>query len=297
MSRRKDRGWSAFGLPSLRDRQLAAMWQRVGRDRAVLDQLRTIEHLPPEMASDAELWPQVIERLETEARDLKRADLFWVSRRMTEVAVSAAATLPEWTPLAALPAPRGLLCWERPAGVTVAHESGTELPFDAALWRPVDGQLHVHLLTRHDEAPLIGTRDVVIVDPTEPRREEADRLPSAIPELSVLASAWLLMAQPRIVETRPLASAEPRAGVRTGRGDQPTVSVIDVRPTLRAPRNGEPAGRRGRRPHTHQWWVSGHWRQQACGPGRRDRKPIWIDPYLKGPEGAPIADTVKAWRS
>jgi hypothetical protein len=34
--------------------------------------------------------------------------------------------------------------------------------------------------------------------------------------------------------------------------------------------------------------VSGHPRLQPCGPGRKDKKLIWIDPYPKGPEDAPF---------
>lgn len=30
--------------------------------------------------------------------------------------------------------------------------------------------------------------------------------------------------------------------------------------------------------------VRGHWRNQACGPGRTQRKRIWIDPHWKGPK-------------
>ncbi len=30
--------------------------------------------------------------------------------------------------------------------------------------------------------------------------------------------------------------------------------------------------------------VTGHWRNQAHGPGRRDRKLIWIEPFWQGPE-------------
>jgi len=36
-----------------------------------------------------------------------------------------------------------------------------------------------------------------------------------------------------------------------------------------------------------RWVVRGHWRNQACGKGRQERRPTWIEPYWKGPEGAP----------
>jgi hypothetical protein len=34
--------------------------------------------------------------------------------------------------------------------------------------------------------------------------------------------------------------------------------------------------------------VRGHWRQQPCGPGGKDRKLAWIAPYWKGPEWAEV---------
>lgn len=32
----------------------------------------------------------------------------------------------------------------------------------------------------------------------------------------------------------------------------------------------------------HTVWVRGHWKEQPFGPGRMDRKLIWIEPYVKG---------------
>ena len=41
-----------------------------------------------------------------------------------------------------------------------------------------------------------------------------------------------------------------------------------------------------------RWWVRGHWRQQAVGPNRQDRAPVWIMPYVKGPDDRPIKPNV-----
>lgn len=40
---------------------------------------------------------------------------------------------------------------------------------------------------------------------------------------------------------------------------------------------------------TVQCVVTGHWKMQAHGPGRTERKRIFIEPYWRGPEDAPIA--------
>jgi hypothetical protein len=35
--------------------------------------------------------------------------------------------------------------------------------------------------------------------------------------------------------------------------------------------------------------VRGHWRRQACGPHHSERKWVHVEPYWRGPDGAPIA--------
>ena len=41
---------------------------------------------------------------------------------------------------------------------------------------------------------------------------------------------------------------------------------------------------------TSRWMVRGHWRAQACGRGRAERRPTWIAPYWKGPaDGTGVA--------
>lgn len=58
-------------------------------------------------------------------------------------------------------------------------------------------------------------------------------------------------------------------------------------PEARADSDG-PTGRSYR----HRWMVRGHWRN-AWYPSRQDHRPVWIDPHLKGPDGAPILDPGK----
>lgn len=45
----------------------------------------------------------------------------------------------------------------------------------------------------------------------------------------------------------------------------------------------------------HRWIVRGHWRWQAYGPGRSERRRIWINPFVKGPESAPFKQTEKVY--
>lgn len=46
-----------------------------------------------------------------------------------------------------------------------------------------------------------------------------------------------------------------------------------------------------------RWMVRGHWRLQPHGSGRTQRKPIWIDPYVKGPEDKPLDVRPTIWRA
>ena len=39
--------------------------------------------------------------------------------------------------------------------------------------------------------------------------------------------------------------------------------------------------------------VTGHWRNQACGLNRKDRKLIWIEPHWRGPELAPATQPTR----
>ena len=45
----------------------------------------------------------------------------------------------------------------------------------------------------------------------------------------------------------------------------------------------------------HRWIVRGHWRWQACGAGRAERRRIWINPFVKGPESAPFVQSEKIY--
>lgn len=40
--------------------------------------------------------------------------------------------------------------------------------------------------------------------------------------------------------------------------------------------------------YKHRWVVSGHWRSQPYGHERSLRRPVYIAPHVKGPDGAPL---------
>lgn len=45
----------------------------------------------------------------------------------------------------------------------------------------------------------------------------------------------------------------------------------------------------------HQVPVAGHYRNQACGKGRKERKRIWVAEHKRGPEGTPVINKPKVY--
>lgn len=76
--------------------------------------------------------------------------------------------------------------------------------------------------------------------------------------------------------------------------DLRTVRVINLAPAT-TPRPTAATAGKGHRSYSYRWPVKGHQRLQACGPGLTERRPIWIPPHMKGPDGAPLLRKVTAW--
>jgi hypothetical protein len=66
---------------------------------------------------------------------------------------------------------------------------------------------------------------------------------------------------------------------------KPRVTVVKLRRSEYPERED---GEHGTVNWTCRWIVRGFWRWQTYGPGRTLRKRIWINPYVKGPQGAPL---------
>lgn len=104
-------------------------------------------------------------------------------------------------------------------------------------------------------------------------------------KLKLFAAVACLMAQRILVA--PSHRAERHAVKRLERAGwthEPLVRVVELR------RNGnqsKPSGDSKAIAWTHQWVVSGHWRQQPY-PSKNIVQPRWIMPYVKGPESAPL---------
>jgi hypothetical protein len=114
------------------------------------------------------------------------------------------------------------------------------------------------------------------------RLEQAER---------TLVVTWLLMGQS-------LATASdvepPRSSTRFIRRIDPDLLAatryVQLRHRGYAPEAAEGPG--AGRAYRHRWFVRGHWRNHWY-PSRQDHRPIWINPHVKGPDGAPLLDPDK----
>ncbi|WP_342314781.1 hypothetical protein [Mycobacterium avium] len=291
-------------LDTLVDRQSSALHEPSG---APAEGGRRLQRMQAKLAES-------LTQMSTETDAIRRAELYWVSRDMVDVALDAADSLPEWTPAIAAPAPTGVLCWAKPAGDVpwnaLSSTDPTEVSWDGLWWwsRP-DGKLQLQPLSRlaknrellapyEVSSPLWATNPTLLLEPLVPRTAEVARSAESSPLVSVVGAAWLLMGQPTVAATRPLESstrARADGDSDTRHPDPDRVSIIELRRPMSPPREHD--GTSSERTYQRRWWVGGHWRQQACGPNHADRRPKWIAPYVKGPEGAPLTkDRVHVWR-
>ncbi|HVL83354.1 MAG TPA: hypothetical protein VM367_03540 [Pseudonocardia sp.] len=220
---------------------------------------------------------------------------------------------------AARPSTFGLLVWESglphlpwraaPDSAWTTSPLGARVPptvqVDGVMWAPDSGGVRLGLLTRThpithaladrwSKLELFAFADIVLplLDPVPmTSRGRSSGLVAA------LGATWLLMAQPTVADARPLHRPVD-AGAPASRRDHPErgVTLIDLRRAATAP--AEPSGDHPGRVYRHRWLVRGHWRQQAVGPGRTQRRPVYVPPHLKGPDGAPLLEReqVNVWR-
>lgn len=122
----------------------------------------------------------------------------------------------------------------------------------------------------------------------------SDETLRAVAELSlffVMACLWFKQTVPML--TREQGPVERHAKKRYVREhklqEPPSVQVVALRKSLRVPaEKAEGAQAATVREYQCRWIVKGHPRLQACGPGRKDKKLIWIEAHPAGPADKPL---------
>jgi hypothetical protein len=299
--------WSPTDLPRLRDETL----QWVARHGAQL-YANFIVDGRQEIKPDLPTPEAGLAMARAEAWRIANAELFHVTEHMTELVKTAADSLPEFTLVPEdLPAPCGFILFDEPVYI-VDYDEGAA-PVVAIVWGPwqnspwpdggvwattytdsnalianrkasggITEQEAIHLrannppLLLDNEGQIPFSADPILEDPRGEVEERQGRV------LRILRSTWLLMGQSvATVENAEFDRAARKRYRREGK-EPPTVRVI----SLRKPATGG-AGEPGNREYHHRWIVRGHWRKQWYA-SVNDHRPVWIAPYVKGPEGAPL---------
>lgn len=268
--------------------------------------------------------------LKAHLANMEGGDLYYVTKEMTFLTRGAMPSMPEFRlDESDIPAPYGLIFFDAPIGtVDVDSLTAHSLPPDlramlkpssirACLWflaRHPDGRVGVTFLFftlrsrlmeivrdagypatgplppfLHDDDIWVALDEVIDMD-TPPDWKEWKQLEWA----RAVVCSWVLMQQPvASVTTVEADRAGRRRLARAGHDTPSPVRIITLRHTSKA---NSHTGESGREYH-HQWVVNGHWRNHWY-PKEKRHKPVWITPYIKGPEGAPIlgGEKVHVWK-
>lgn len=241
------------------------------RDR--LTQLWRSEHALPAPINHPDLRDAI-------ADGLQRARLYWIDPEFTDLADHAAQQLPHTAVEPDdLPSGDGLLVWASPVAdniITAASWTTTPGGLQLLCHRTIGAGLHGPALQRLRE-------QVGWLVPLPPTGQQADR------HLAPLVATCLLLSQ-RVTHTT-TAQPDPATRRRYARAGRPTPEVriigLQTRISRHQHADAEAPGS-GRGTMREREWVSEHWKQQPYGPGRTRHKLIYIVPYIRGPEDAPI---------
>jgi hypothetical protein len=221
------------------------------------------------------------------ANQLDLAPMYWVNPEFTEL-VNAVSDDQPTTRLTndLVPTTAGLVAWPEPVGRRRQLAAVSWTP-DGDGWhiigyRSIGGALDEGLMPtlRHQIGWLIPIHTEHIA-----RRTALD----GTHPLGPLVTTWLLISQ-QMAEAVPakLPKRITKAYQRSKR-PVPEVQVVRIKPRTATHAEKTPTGTtRTRKKPDHRFWVSGHERQQAYGPGRSLRRPVDIQPFLKGDEYLPI---------
>ena len=219
------------------------------------------------------------------ADSLDRARLYWIDDAFTELAEHAASQMPALTASTDLaPCDDGLLVWARSATarrVTAVSWTLTDDMIRAVTYRAIGHGL--------DDQPIQHLRDEVgWLAPMRTFRLRHEQLvDDAHDGCAILLATWLLIAQ-KAAETVP-AEIDKTVRKRYARANRPLpdVRIVRIRAHTQREDTAATVASTGRA-YTSRVWVSGHWRNQAYGKGRALRRPVYIHPFLRGPDDAPI---------
>lgn len=228
-----------------------------------------------------ERWPSVAGHIGDE---LRTAPTYLIDPDISRVIEGAAGTFP----LAAFsrtPPPT-------PAGFAVFSGLGLE-PFPERGWPPVhgiqwdaSGTAWAWYDSGEADVPWFPSFPIPVARTSENGHESAR-------DLDVLHHTFCALVAQRIAcQSTFRAERAARRRVQRNGSDLSTIQVITLR-RLDSASSDDTHG--GAVDWTHRWLVGGHWRNHYF-PSTDEHRPLWIAPYVKGPQDKPLVVRERVYR-
>jgi hypothetical protein len=258
---------------------------------ALEEQLAALRHVRAMLATASEDMLSE-ERL---ASMLDHGETYFWEKALCGVIEGAAGSLPQswqWAP-EMLPSREGFIWFDRPLA------TDTEQPLTALSWERCiaadTGAQAVNIgaftpCTDHGARPMLTFQMQAgqsIFEQLAHQREWIgdDELHYASGALLIFGACLAFLEQRILFTSQQRAERHTRKRLeRAGFEHEPVVRVVELR---RKQAKAEHHGDSDPVEWSHQWIVSGHWRQQWY-PSLNANQPRWIMPYVKGPDDKPL---------
>lgn len=226
--------------------------------------------------------------------------IWWVSRAMAALAYDYCPELPAWDWHVVRPSTAGVLVWEGSSGF--ATDAGPVV--QGILWVSTGEEAIIQpLVHARDAAHATPSRYLALASAYYPvTARDAEDLFSdpEDPTLHAMVGATMLLAQtPTVAARRTRISGSPSLHPQR-RPEMPfAITQVTLRENVRDTHHAEQREQESRAWQLkHRHLVRGHWKTARVGPGRSSRKPVFVPPYIRGPEGAEFRSStrVHVWR-
>ena len=234
---------------------------------------------------------------------LRAAELFTWRSDLAKAALVAGQGLPSPVTLSEglMPCENGLYLFEAPL-----HLPGSGYPVSALSWCAFGGYslVNAYTTTEPSKLPRFGPlwsfacyvlqhgQDVDVASAEDVRKvgtdNDFDMRKGGGSVNRFLVSSWLWLSQRVMVVGKETGNRASRKLADRAQMSS-SVNVVILR---RADRSLDPHADTSAIEWNCQWLVRGHWRQQYY-PSTGERRPLWIEPYVKGPDDKPFKAPVE----